>query len=72
MEYKTIFKCRLCGECYEGWCKCDKKHALQAARFACMGTLSSPETPHLIEVHNCKNGDIGIADFRGFRKVEKK
>lgn len=44
----------------------------QAITLACLGILSQPQAPTLIEPHSCKNGDFGVADFQGFRKVEEK
>ncbi|MDE7242882.1 MAG: hypothetical protein K2O18_02745 [Oscillospiraceae bacterium] len=70
MEYRTIFKCRLCGETYEGGCTGNENVALRAVIFACMGKSSEPQAPTLTEAHSCMNGDIGVADFQGFRKVE--
>lgn len=71
MEYKTVFKCRLCGECYESGCTGSQSVALQATVCACLGKSFQPQSPDLTEPHFCKNGDIGVADFQGFRKVEK-
>lgn len=72
MKYRTIFKCRLCGEIYEGGCTGSQSVAMQAITLACLGILSQPQAPTLIEPYSCKNGDFGVADFQGFRKVEEK
>ena len=73
MEYKTIFKCRLCGECYEGGCTGSENIAFSAAISVCLGVPSKdPQAPCMTEVHSCKDGSIGVADFQRFQKVEKK
>lgn len=69
MEYRTVFKCRLCGECYESGCTGSEAVALQSVTFACLGLPSQPQAPTMTEPHACKNGDIGVSDFQGFRKV---
>ncbi len=72
MEYRTIFKCRLCGESYEGGCTGSEKVALQSVTFACLGLPApEPQAPGMTEVHCCKNGSFGVADFRGLKKVTK-
>lgn len=73
MEYRTVFKCRLCGECYEGGCTGSEKVVFNATLSACLGIPSKdPQAPCMTEVHSCKDGGIGVADFQGFKKVKKK
>lgn len=40
MEYRTIFKCRLCGETYESGCTGNENIAFSAAISACLGIPS--------------------------------
>lgn len=75
-EYKSIFKCRLCGETYESACTGNEEIALQSVVFACLQNenlnfpkLIFPQSPSITEPHHCKNGSFGVADFQGFRKV---
>lgn len=72
MEYKTVFKCRLCGECYESGCTGSQSVAIHSTVCACLGMPSQAQAPVLTEPHFCNNGDIGVGDFQGFRKGEKK
>ncbi len=72
MEYRTVFKCRLCGECYESGCTGSEAVALQSAIRACLGLPSQSQAPTMTEVHSCRDGSLGVADFQGFRKVEEK
>lgn len=68
-EYRAIYKCRLCGEVYESGCAGGRKIAMQAAISSCLCFQSFPQQPSMNEVHYCKNGDFGVADFQGFRGV---
>lgn len=68
-EYRAIFKCRLCGETYESGCTGGAKAAMDGALSACIGKQLIPNAPCMNEVHNCKDGGLGIADFQGFRVV---
>lgn len=70
MEYQAVFKCRLCGESYVGACTGNKNIALQSLTSACLGLPLQPQAPTMTETHACANGDLGVADFQGFRKVE--
>lgn len=70
MKYLAIFKCRLCGECYEERCTSSKSDALQATICACLGKTLQSQAPVLTDAHYCDNGDIGVSDFQGFRKVK--
>lgn len=66
IEYRSIYKCRLCGKVYESGCTGSNKTAMKAAASTCVGSQSFTQQPLMNEVHCCKNGDIGIADFQGF------
>ena len=65
MEYRTLFKCRLCGELYEDGATMSKNIALNATILASLGK-SEINDPSLYGVHCCKNGGYGISDFLGF------
>ena len=69
-EYIAIHKCRLCGEIIEG-AHANKMYAIKSMfGITINGKPDVPQAPWLIEYHECKNGDIGITDFQGFKKVE--
>lgn len=65
-EYRSLFKCRLCGETYESVGTVNKEIAMNAAISACLGKPFQPQAPALNEVHVCKDGGFGIADFQRF------
>lgn len=72
IEYREIFKCRLCGETYESGCTRNENIALQATIAACIHSAKPPvpQCPSITEIHSCKDGSIGVSDFQGFRKVD--
>lgn len=43
MEYKTVFKCRLCGECYESGCTGSQSVAIYSTVCACLGMPSQAQ-----------------------------
>ncbi len=71
MEYRTVFKCCLCGESYEGGRTGSEAVALQSAIRACLGIPSQSQAPTMTEVHSCRDGGLGVADFQGFRKIDE-
>lgn len=73
MEYKAIYKCRLCGEIYATGAPASKKVA-----EACMVELNVgicgtvPAAPTATETHYCGGqhaGSMGLADFQGWKKT---
>lgn len=70
--YQAIYKCRLCGEIYNGAFTGNENIAISTAVCACLGiNHKEPQSPHLCEIHNCKNGDLGIGDFQGYKKINE-
>lgn len=69
-EYRAIFKCRLCGCIYTGGIA-GRTTAAASATCACLGDRLIPQAPRMNEIHYCENGDIGIADFQGFKQMEE-
>lgn len=74
IEYRGVFKCRLCGETYESGCTGSEDIALQSVISVCIDGLKPPcpQSPHIRALHSCKDGSIGVSDFQGFRKVDSK
>ena len=70
MEYKAVYKCRLCGETYISWATGDKKVAEACMVELTMGIKGTvPLTPTLTETHDCggeHDGSLGLADFQGW------
>lgn len=67
-DYNALFKCRLCGEIFAAGGTVSRKVAQRAAISASIGELSKELSPSLYDIHFCKDGGIGIADFLGFKK----
>lgn len=72
-EYQAIYKCRLCGEIFtdslisEEEDKCMEKLETGKPIYR---SISGRNDISMFKPHLCKNGDNGMADFQGFRKVE--
>lgn len=75
-KYVNVYKCRLCGEIYTpsgtnseiaAW----KGTLHEIMRASGLDTpCSTPEvTPTMFEMHCCKDGNYGVAEFQGTRKV---
>ena len=69
IEYRAVFKCRICGELFMGVVTGSRKTAERATLNASLGVSSIPMTPHMYDIHYCEDGGIGIADFHGFMKI---
>lgn len=71
MEYKAVYRCRLCGKEYQTGAT-----AGEVIANACMYELAAglsgtvPMAPRKIEPHCCPDGSLGVADFLGW-KAEK-
>lgn len=75
-KFENVYKCRLCGEMFANsgtdseitaW----KGTLREIMRASGLDTpYSTPEvTPTMFEMHSCKNGSYGVADFQGTRKA---
>lgn len=74
MEYKAVYKCRLCGAVYRSGTTTGKAvataHMVELSVGLC-GTV--PLAPREIETHYCGGqfaGSLGAADFCGWQAVE--
>lgn len=66
-EYRAIYKCRLCGGEFT---KFVTEFSYDANLYIMPMCLQNQRNNLPFESHICPNGDIGFADFLGFRKVE--
>lgn len=62
------FKCRLCGKEFIAMEANSRDTAIKAAVEAVTGSITMTQAPTVVDIHNCENGNIGIADFIGFTK----
>ena len=68
MTYKAVCKCRLCGEEFEcGAVTGNEYLAFNSIIEMSLQRYTILQAPHLIEIHSCKNGNIGCADFIGWK-----
>lgn len=69
-KYKTIYKCRLCGERYATGKPVKCETAIAATSCLVLNIKGVvPETPTLTDTHICggdHTGSIGLADFQGW------
>lgn len=71
MEYRSIYKCRLCGERYASGVTGNKELALRTVvELTAMGYSVEPQAPTMTEPHSCKGGGFGIADFQGWERTD--
>lgn len=75
MEYKAIYKCRLCGAVYRNGTTTGEAvataHMVELSAGICS---TAPLAPRKIETHYCGGqfaGSLGAADFCGWQAVEE-
>ena len=70
MEYRTMYKCRLCGEIFPYHVTMDRNIAFKAVcSCLCDTEFKDGIKPDLYELHSCKDGNMGIADFIGIKET---
>lgn len=74
IEYRAIYKCRMCGAEYADSLiseyeaeKCFEKFEKGKSIYR---SISGRNDIPKVKVHICKDGSLGFADFIGMRKVE--
>lgn len=75
-EYRSVYKCRLCGESFEGR---GANHEL-SAKEAVTAVIFNEDTYGTLEgkclskheMHSCRDGSFGFSDFQGLKKMEEK
>lgn len=74
-EYRAIYKCRLCGEEFYNAGTGDEDTASKATMYTVLESsgitpqFESRNAPIQFDLHNCKDGSYGMADFQGMKKV---
>lgn len=70
MAYFGMYKCRLCGEKY---IKCSVSNAEMVIKhFIGLTTPNKAlQQINLLDMHSCKGGNFGLADFQGFKNENK-
>ena len=66
--YYTKYKCRLCGETFT----VEATHSKDVVMKCMLHALNGIEykelmKPELYTAHFCNNGNVGVADFQGFK-----
>ncbi len=66
MNYRFVYKCRLCQQTDDSHGAGNNWHAVIGHLVnANMGIVSEPMAPRLTSAHNCSDGKIGISDLIG-------
>ena len=68
MNYISIYKCRMCGKTFEKSVTSNKNIVVATIIQTNLQKPVISNSPHLIDVHHCENGDIACADFVGWKK----
>lgn len=73
IEYKAIYKCRMCGEEFISAATGSVDVAIKNMVKVTTGCeikqfIGCPV--NATSMHSCSDGSLGLADFLGFRKVE--
>lgn len=63
--YRGVWKCRLCGGKFDG------ANDFTTNEIVEMLNRVSRMANTLVAFHECYGGDVGIADFQGFKKLER-
>ena len=72
IEYRAIYKCRLCGKEFVSAATGSADIAIKHMVTVTTGIKPLEFIGNPIEetsMHSCKDGSMGLADFLGFRKV---
>lgn len=67
-KYKALYKCRVCGHTYSSYGTDNENLAFNFT----VDALNGNSIVKINEIHMCKNGSIGIADFCGFKDTVTK
>lgn len=71
MEYKAVYRCRLCGAEYRPGITTGEAMALAHMEELAAGICGTvPNAPRKIEPHQCPDGSLGVADFQGWKKED--
>ena len=71
VEYRAVYKCRLCGKVFENGITGSGCVAGIAIRLTTEDNfIQSGIYGHRHITHNCEDGSFGFADYQGFKKVE--
>lgn len=61
--YKSVWKCRLCGERFH-------TNVRYSGKSAWTTMVNLPERPLATMVHECFGGAMGVADFQGMERAD--
>ena len=72
MEYRAIYKCRLCGKEFEDCATCNKGLVFDCMiAFVLNEKAKIPFQPHEFQLHYCEDKSMGVADFKGWKAIDR-
>ena len=72
MEYRSKYRCRLCGEVYTGEEATGRELAVSRIYLkASENSHNALMSPYNRNVHSCADGGLGLSDFCGFELTEE-
>ena len=72
MNYRAMYKCRLCGNRYPCMGTGSKEIAYKTVvQLTALGYSLESLAPTMTAPHLCPSGSVGIADFQGWEKEER-
>lgn len=72
MEYRAIYKCRLCNKEFEDACTCNKGLVFDCMiAMVCDTKLGQPLEPQKLNLHCCDDKSMGLADFQGWKSIDR-
>lgn len=69
--FQAIYRCRLCGEKFNGMYTRTSDIAFDKVLCVCTGSNFTPPPPYLYGMHLCADGSYGVGDFLGCKKIDK-
>ncbi|MGN6713411.1 MAG: hypothetical protein ACTHKA_17495 [Anaerocolumna jejuensis] len=68
MKVRAVYKCRLCGEIFYPSGTSNKNLAMEVTIAAAAGIKHEEiSAPRICDIHACKDGSYGVADFHGMQ-----
>ena len=69
-NYKTLYKCPLCGKTFTDMPTGELITRNDIVVLEKVGNTQKYVSPRQNIIHHCSNGDIGFAEFVGFKRME--
>ena len=72
MEYRTMYKCRLCGKIFPCHITMDRQIAFKGICSCITGSeFKDGIKPEIYTIHSCEGGNMGVSDFIGIKEEDE-